>query len=335
MYLQDFFANDDGIHINKLSRASTTYNACYLYWRDQLFERVMRLMVWEGTESDNEKMSIKPKEIEARLILKGHCGVTKISATGGYNYTVDDKLAVMFGSFFGVTEYYDEWSMYNVRCPIFAGKRTIGKDIVVINNNSIRNPIYPLIHHYAVMLAHTEVTLINTMINARDAGGVPIASTEKQKRSIEAYQGRLFNGQYGVVTDVGMLGIEYAGTNRMTAQPVRDIMETREKLIKSFYSDIGVRSAFEKRNNTVQAEVEADTSLLLLNLADMIKCREKGCEEVNKMFGTNWSVHVAEEIDYGDENQRIQFDTSTEIHAASGYESGVRNSEQGVEDDKA
>ena len=91
-------------------------------------------------------------------------------------------------------------------------------------------------------------------------------------------------------------------------------METREKLIKSFYSDIGVRSAFEKRNNTVQAEVEADTSLLLLNLSDMLLQRERACEEVNNMFGTNWSVHVAEEIDYGSENERIQFDTSTETH---------------------
>ena len=332
MYLQDLFLTDDGKKLNKLARGSTTYNACYLYWRDQLFERVMRLMVWENTETDDKNLSIKPKEIEARLILKGHCGVTKISATGGYNYTVNNKLAVMFGSFFGVTEYYDEWSMYNVRCPIYAGKRTIGKDVVVINNNSIRNPVYPLIHHYAVMLAHCEVTLINSLINARDAGGVPIASTEKQKRSIEEYLGKLYNGQYGVVTDIGMLGIEYAGADRKTAQSLRDIMETREKLIKSFYSDIGVRSAFEKRNNTVQAEVEADTSLLLLNLADMIKCREKACEEVNEMFGTSWSVHVAEEIDYGSENQRIQFDTNTEIHAAPGYQNEtVRNSEQEVE----
>ena len=62
------------------------------------------------------------------------------------------------------------------------------------------------------------------------------------------------------------------------------------------------------------AEVEADTSLLLLNLSDMLKCREKGAEEVNKMFNTNWSVHIAEEIDYGTENERIAFDTNTEIH---------------------
>ena len=92
------------------------------------------------------------------------------------------------------------------------------------------------------------------------------------------------------------------------------IMETREKLIKSFYSDIGVRSAFEKRNNTVMAEVEADTSLLLLNLSDMLKQRENACIEVNQMFGTDRTVHIAEEIDYGAENQRDQFDTATEVH---------------------
>ena len=51
------------------------------------------------------------------------------------------------------------------------------------------------------------------------------------------------------------------------------------------------------------AEVEADTSLLLLNLADMIDSRVKGCEAVNDMYGTNWSVHIAEEIDYGTENE--------------------------------
>ena len=66
----------------------------------------------------------------------------------------------------------------------------------------------------------------------------------------------------------------------------------RRNLIKDFYADIGVRSAFEKRSNSVEAEVEADTSLLLLNLADMIACREKGAEAVNDMFGTSISVDL-------------------------------------------
>ena len=297
-FLNEFLVTDEGRKITKLAKDSCTYNVTYAYWRDSLFERVMKLFVWENTGN------LKPKEIEQRLILNGHCGIA--------NY--QGELTAFYGSFYGVTKYMDEWTNYIVRCPIYTAEKKIGTDVVVIDNNSLRNPTFELVHHYATMLAHTEVSLINCLINSRDSGGVPIASTEKQKASIKEYQNQIFNGKYGVVTDVGNLGITYAGSDRKTQQDLIDIMETREKLIKSFYSDIGVRSAFEKRNNTVQAEVEADTSLLLLNLADMLRCREKACEEVNKLFGTNWSVHVAKEIDYGAENQRIQFDTSTETH---------------------
>lgn len=297
-FLGTFLNTDEGRKITTLAKESCTYNVKYGYWRDALFERVMKLFVWENTGD------LKPKEIEQRLILKGHCGIAEYKG----------ELTAFYGSFYGVTKYMDEWTNYIVRCPIYTGEKKIGTDVVVIDNNSLRNPTFELVHHYATMLAHTEVSLINCLINARDSGGVPIASTEKQKASIREYQNQLFNGKYGVVTDIGNLGVTYAGSDRKTQQDLIDIMETREKLIKSFYSDIGVRSAFEKRNNTVQAEVEADTSLLLLNLADMLKCRERACEEVNKLFGTNWSVHVAREIDYGAENQRIQFDTSTEAH---------------------
>lgn len=294
----DFMDTKEGRNISKLARESSTFNAFYKYWRELLFERIMRLFVWENTGD------VQPKEIEQRLLLQGHCGITKLES--------DNQLTAMYGNFYGVTKYIDEWSNYTVRCPIYSGTREIGKDIVVINNNSLRNPAYHLVHHYAIILAHTEVTLVNCLVNARDAGGIPVVGTEKQKQSVAEYQGKIFNGQYGTVTDIGNLGIEYLGSDRKTGQDLMDIIETREKIIKSFYSDIGVRSAFEKRNNTVMAEVEADTSLLLLNLSDMIHYREKGAEEVNKMFGTNWTVHIAEEIDYSTENQRVAFDT--QIH---------------------
>lgn len=300
----DFLDTDEGRHISKLARDSATFNMAYAYWREQLFERIMRLFIWENTYDESTKKGVKPKEIESRLLLSGHCGIMKY----------DNELTAFFGTFYGVTKYMDEWTQYTVRCPIYSGSHTINKDIIVIDNNALRNPSFSLVHHYAILLAHTEVSLMHAMINVRDSGGVPVASTEKQKRSINEYQCKLFNGEYGVVTDIGNLGIEYMGADRRTNQDIMNIMECREKLIKSFYSDIGVRSAFEKRNNTVMAEVEADTSLLLLNIADMRRRREDGCEAVNKMFGTNWSVRVADEISYGDENERVAFDTNTVTH---------------------
>lgn len=300
MFLSELKKEQDSNEIFTYAKQSCTYKAYYEYWIEQLFERIMRLFVWENTDD------VEPKEIEERLLLQGHCGITKILG--------EKELTAMFGNFYGVSKYVDDKPYYMVRCPLYSGSRTIGKDIVVIRNNSLKNSTYSLVHHYATLLAHNEVTLVDTLINVRDGGGIPIATTEKQKQSIIAYQSKVFNGQYGVVTDIGNLGLQYIGSDRKTHQNIMDIVTTREKILKSFYSDIGVRSAFEKRSNSVEAEVEADTSLLLLNLSDMLDSRKKGAEEVNKLFGTNWNVHIAKEIDYSTENQRVAFNSYDDIH---------------------
>lgn len=295
--INEFLKSEDGKALNKLNRASCTYNALYLYWREQLFERVMRLFVWSGNGD------ILPKEIEQRLIINGHCGIAQLPK--------ENDLTAFYGSFSGVSKYYDEKPYYIVRCPIYSGQKTIDKDVVVINNNAIRNPIYPLIHHYAMLLAHTEVTYMDIVINSRDAEGVPVVSTEKQKQSVTEYQRKRFNGEYGVVTDLGSLGVTYAGINKNGSQSAKEVYEVRSKILKDFYADIGVRSSFEKRSNTVVEEVEADTSLLLLNISDMLDARKRGCERVNNLFGTNWSVEVNEEINYREDNTNEEMDNRT------------------------
>ena len=300
MFLSELKKEQDSNEIFTYAKQSCTYKAYYEYWIEQLFERIMRPFVWENTDD------VEPKEIEERLLLQGHCGITKILG--------EKELTAMFGNFYGVSKYVDDKPYYMVRCPLYSGSRTVGKDIVVIRNNSLKNSTYSLVHHYATLLAHNEVTLVDTLINVRDGGGIPVATTEKQKQSITAYQSKIFNGQYGVVTDIGNLGLQYIGSDRKTHQNIMDIVTTREKILKSFYSDIGVRSAFEKRSNSVEAEVEADTSLLLLNLSDMLDSRKKGAEEVNKLFGTNWNVHIAKEIDYSTENQIVAFNSDDDIH---------------------
>ena len=46
----------------------------------------------------------------------------------------------------------------------------------------------------------------------------------------------------------------------------------------------------------IQEEVEASDGLMLFNINDMLACRKKLCKEVNEMYGTNWSVDIAEEL---------------------------------------
>ena len=271
-------------YFEKLSKGACTYNALYGYWREQLFERVMRLFVWDNT---NE---VQPKEIEQRLIIAGHCGITRLPR--------EKELTAMFGAFFGVTKYFDEFTSYTVHCPIYAGTRTIGKNIAIISNNAERNAVLPLIHHYAQLLAHAEVTFIDVLINARDNNGIPIVMTEKQKQSVMAYQAQKFNGQYGAIADPSAMGVNYTQATNIQASLFKEMWETRNNILKEFYSDIGIKAAFDKKSNTIDAEVKSDNSLLLLNIKDMLDYRERGCEDVNKLYGTNWTVKVSDEINY-------------------------------------
>jgi len=278
----EFFQKDAG-----------TFLSAYMYWMDNLFERIMRLFVWKGNGD------ILPKEIESRILINGHCGI--INFFDG----LTEELTAMFGSFYGVGKYFDEKPFYNMRCPIWAGSGRIGYDTAIIENTSLKNACLPMVQRYAYMLAHTEVSLVKAMINLRDSGGVPVATSSKQKEDIEDYQQKLYNGEDGVVIDFGALGVEFAGTDRHTNQSILDIMEVRQKLLKNFYSDIGIRASFDKRSNTVVNEVEADTTMLLFNITDMLEARKRSSERVNKLFGVNWSVDVSPEINYQEKTLTI------------------------------
>ena len=270
-----------------------TYPAYYRFWTNELFQRLTRLFVWKNTYEieDGKLIGVDPKQIESRLILRGFTVISKMRES-------DKELTSFFGSMFGPTKYYNEWKKVNIHCPIYAGTRTIDEDAVIINNTSIRNPSYMYVHHYATLLAHAEVTLVDMMIDARDNGGVPIARTQKQFESIRAYQNKRFIGKYGVVTDIGGLGVDYAGSDRKTSQSILEVLEARNKLIRSFYSDIGIRAAFEKKSNVNSLEIDGNDSLLKFNISDALEQRKLACERINTLFDENWEVELPEEIDY-------------------------------------
>lgn len=268
----------------------TTYPVLYEFWKMHLFERCIRLFVWESTPIDQ-------KEIEQRLILQGYTGIASFKGRKTSDRFNHGELTAFFGSLSGVTKYIDEKVNYIARCPIWTKTFKIGQDLALINNSAMRIPTMMLIHHYAAMLAHADVSLIMCTINHRADSGIPVAKSQKHKQSIKTMQRDLFNGKMFHATDIGDVGLEFVKITAGSSEDIVKLYEVREKLIKSFYADIGVRSAYEKNNNTVEAEVTSDQSFLLLNVADMLEQRQKGCEEVNRIFGTNWSVKLSPEIE--------------------------------------
>lgn len=279
-YLNNFFERNT--QIKQLAKEGGTFTDGYLYWREVLFERAIRLFKWNNTED------IPPHEIETALLMGGSCGVTD---------KYKNELCVFNGMYAGEpTVYYDRYKSYSIYSPVFSGIFEIGKEIEIIKNNALMNSIYPLTHRYAIMLSHTEVSFINTLINGRDSGGIPIASTEAQKTAIENYRNSLCNGKVTSILDPAFSGVEFVSVNKNTVLNIKELIETRENLLNAYYSDLGVKTAWNKKGNMINEEVEANNSMLLLNISEMLEQRQQGAERVNKMFGTNWSVEIAPEI---------------------------------------
>ena len=65
----------------------------------------------------------------------------------------------------------------------------------------------------------------------------------------------------------------------------------------------------------IEEEVAANDSMLLLNLNDMLAARQKGCEAVNSLFGTNWSVDVAEELKYLKEDDSYEIQSTGTVQS--------------------
>ena len=275
-----------GVVNNKFTKESQNFNSGYKYWSQILLERAMRLFVWKNTGD------IPAKEIEFALMLNGSCGFTD-----KYKKT----LSAFQGQWCGKpTQYYDIYEDYSVYSPVYSAILKVGKNIEVIDNNACRTSVLPLINRYAIMLSHTEVSFVNTLINGRDSGGIPIASTAAQKTAIESYRNSLCNGKVMSILDPCFSGVEFKGVNKNTTLQITDLVEVRANLLNSFYEDLGVKTSKEKKGNMIVEEVRANDAMLMLNLSDMLYHRQLGCEKVNKLFGVNISVDISEELKYNE-----------------------------------
>ena len=160
----------------------------------------------------------------------------------------------------------------------------------------------PLISRYASMLALVEVTMINVLINGRDKA-IPTVMDETQKQAVENYRNSLCNGKVTAIQDPAFSTVKFITVDTANLMSIKDLVEVRENLLNAFYSDIGVKTAWNKKGNMISEEVEADSPMLLLNLNDMLASRKKGCENVNKLYGTNWSVDISPELRYNDSEE--------------------------------
>ena len=280
MFLEEYLKCNK--NIKQILKTSGTFEAQYDYYKEYLTERVLRLFKWDCCNDKD-----LPREIEIALMLGGSVGIT-------------DKYKGILSAYQGYyagqpTQYYDVYKQYAVHSPVYSKVLTIGKDVVVGRNNALMNSVYPLIHNTAMKLAHIDVSLIDVLIDGRTSS-VPVAMTEAQKQSLENWRNALCNGKVKSILDPAFSTTKFIDLKGNMTLTIKDLVEVRQNILEDFYNAIGVRCNHEKKGNMIEEEVTSNDSMLLFNINDMLRCRQNLCEEVNKMYGTNWTVDLSDEL---------------------------------------
>lgn len=253
----------------------------YKYWKETLFEKCVRIFEWEN-------LPFPQKEIEMRLLLSGYCGF------------IDDKFCgfmVADGGMSGATQYFDEFTQFTyAAATAHGGQVPIDKKCVIINNTALRNPLYPLICRYASLLAHAEVSLKCALVNLRSTNTYT-TNDNSTAESIKSYNKKIYNGEHDVIIDDSLVNAVQNVANGVTTNTgVKDCIDARNEILRSFYNDIGVRYNRDKKERMITSEVEQDEQLLLFNINDMLHQREKATEKINELFGLNVSVKLSSEF---------------------------------------
>ena len=253
----------------------------FKYWSDMLFEKCMRIFSWTG-------LPFPQKEIENRLLIDGFCGFLKDSKAG---------FMVATGGMYGVTQYYDEFTMFTWSAPAVANtkSRVIGKECVIINNNQLRNPILPMVLRYASLLAHADISLKCALINTRETNTYA-SNDENTAENIVKYYERLYNGDSASILDESLIESVKNISNRENTTAIKDCLNARTDLLSNFFKEIGVKSANDKKERMIESEVDSNNQLLLFNISDMLSERKRACEEINRLFGTSINVELSDEF---------------------------------------
>ena len=168
----------------------------------------------------------------------------------------------------------------------------IGKDCEIIKNDTYCIGLLPMHYRYAEQLAENDVSIRSAQINSR-IRTVITAATDNEKESAEEYLEQIEAGEIGTIAENAFLeGIKVHQAGSAAPNSIIQFIELQQYLKASWFNEIGLNTNFNMKREYLSAEeIAANTDILLPLVDDMLHNRQKACERINEMFGTNISVH--------------------------------------------
>lgn len=249
-----------------------------------LLDKTLHLFEWKNLPD-----SIPQRELELILQTFG----------SGTFKDVDGELRVFKANLGGKPDIYFFPTLSIIANPYYNAQLEIGKECVVMFNDSLLTGIIPLANRYITQMVENDITQNLANINMRLVNLIA-CKDDDDKANAEKFIADIIQGKLGALQSEEFFG-------QITTQPygsagqgnqVTQLIEYAQWLRTSLLNEFGINT----ENGNIKREYVSDGELQMSDdvqsflLYDMLYNRKLACEKVNAMFGTDIQVDYSELI---------------------------------------
>lgn len=279
----------------------------YQYWFRSLLQKIYSSLIFKGIPDG------WPQDFFLDcLFLLGYVGVFKSERFGDE----EDQMAFQPCALAGWDFYYEPTKAI-VSNPLFTKEFTIHKDIEILKLTPDYIGIIDIIDYYATKLAELSKGIDMGLINAK----MPIiltANNQAQASSLKAVYDKVQSGETLVVwkdeTDqfdevIPRKDPWETWTNDFkSTYIVSELLENLKTILDSFYTEIGLPVAIEKKAHALDQEADFMAAQSQARIACWVQSLEESFMHIEKLFGLRLEVEFAR-----DEQEQDDTDGSGDV----------------------
>lgn len=269
---------------------------CVTSYVEYMLARTRRMFKYTGLPD-----TIPDVFLEQYLQRNGECIIAE------YN----GQLYAFCGGLGGVLNEYYFPTKYIVSNPFlnFSKEYNIGKDCVLIRNDTEMQGLIPMCSKYASLLVENDLTMRIADINRRIPAIAKVHS-DNQKQGFDLLMKRVEDG------DLNM-SIQDNWEDMFTTLPfvdsstthITEYIEFTQYIKAQWFNELGIRMSHNMKREALSASEIASGDDMIRSLPeDMLECRKEALDKVNNMFGTKISVEYNSVWSYLFDEKELQID---------------------------
>ncbi len=285
------FGLDLSMNSNILKNKQELINQYYLY----MLNRTRRMFEYEGLENELTKDTLNIRRLEQLTQVNGYSFLVNVKNPGNKYPKGIYALRGFLGGLEDPNGVGTKATINNVALG-FNEILTVGKDCILIPNDSTFIGLDPVFSLYSSLLADVDISLRYALINSR-VPNMYNGQDSQMKKDLEAIYEDIEQGTKicgCLVTNPFFDGLKNAISSSTYEGLIKELLEAKQYLLSNWFIFLGLQSNYNMKReaiNSTEAGMNEDSLIPLID--DMLENRNDALKEANKVFGTSLNCKLS------------------------------------------